>query len=334
MHRKLALIIFSALSISLLQAGDTVDSAISIQRISGSLAKRVERAANDQPKQASEKFVVPTQEQQKAWKQIVEHILGRRTKSASKLLKRNSFPHKLIRFTDDSNGREYMLLQEDPVVSGWGLFIFDLNTKNPLVIEVPHPVSDSGTELQGIEAFLETGARAFVLSGTHRRANGKLSPCTQATEQSNYGESDPAHNVNSMFHVTHETLVETKPDTIVVQLHGMRERDVCPNVFLSTGTKNLTSNASKFLDCLTARDVETGIYDGETSTCPLIASTNVQGRFSNGIRKDACRTYAEGSPEPGFFIHVEQEPNIRSGRDAWQPVIEALKCAFPPTGAK
>lgn len=109
----------------------------------------------------------------------------------------------------------------------------------------------------------------------------------------------------------------------------MREREVCPNVFLSTGTNQVTTNSAKLLSCLKKKQVEAGIYDGQKSTCPLIARTNVQGRFSNGLKENACHTYAKTSPEPGFFIHVEQEPGIRENRKLWQPVIEALSCAFP-----
>ena len=74
--------------------------------------------------------------------------------------------------------------------------------------------------------------------------------------------------------------------------------------------------------------VEAEIYDGRTS-CPLTALSNVQGRFSNGETKDPCQKGVKDSPEPGNFIHIEQEPVIRKNKESWQPVIEALKCAFP-----
>jgi hypothetical protein len=112
-------------------------------------------------------------------------------------------------------------------------------------------------------------------------------------------------------------------------MHGMIERKICPNVFISSGAKKITANTSKLQACLTKQKVEAGIYEGNAEGCPLGAQTNVQGRFSNGEKHDACNTAAKGAPEPGFFIHIEQEPNIRRDRKSWQPVVEALKCAFP-----
>lgn len=80
---------------------------------------------------------------------------------------------------------------------------------------------------------------------------------------------------------------------------------------------------------MTKNKVEAGIYEGKKDGCPLGASTNVQGRFSNGEKNDPCGKSVRFAPEPGYFIHIEQEPNIRRNKESWQPVIEALKCAFP-----
>ena len=317
------LIVFILLSVT----GTGAPPALIISE-TGSLAEKVRLLTEGQFGSNTNRFRVPTPEERRDWDSLVRLVAQGRTARAASLLKRLGYPYRLVSFRETTNGREYLLLEESPRMYGWGIFVFDPATKNPLVLEVPHPLSDSGTELQGAEALIETGARALVISGVHRQANRKLSPCTHATENSDYRESDPAHNVNTMFHQTHETLVQIYPETVAVQLHGMRERDVCPNVFLSTGTAAVTKNAERFLRCLKDRGVEATLYDG-TVSCPLIASTNVQGRFSNGKRGDACGSYAEASPEPGLFIHAEQEPGIREGPASWKPVIEALRCAFP-----
>lgn len=297
----------------------------------GSLKEKVRLLTEGQFGPNTNRFRVPTPEEKKDWGSLVRLVVKGRAAQAASLLRRLGYPYKLVSFRDASNGRSYLLLEESPRMYGWGIFVFDPASKNPLVLEIPHPLSDSGTELEGAEAFLQTGARALVISGVHRQTNRKLSPCTHATENSDYRESDPAHAVDTMFHQAHETLIGLYPATVAVQLHGMRERDVCPDVFLSTGTGTVTANASRFLQCLKDRGVEASLYDG-TESCPLIASTNVQGRFSNGRWTDPCGSYAENSPEPGLFIHAEQEPGIRNGPESWRPVIEALKCAFPGPG--
>lgn len=303
-----------------------------IKRAKGSLYKKVEQSSKNQLAKDSNLFRVPTEGQLKAWQFIVESIFKNKLEDAQQMIKQLSYPYELTLFTDTVSGREYVLLEENyPLQAGWGFYVFDLNSKSDLVLEIPHPVFDSNTEFQGIDAFLKTGARAYLLSGTHRRANKQDTPCSRpksGDSDVNYPVSDVAHAVATPFHAVHETLVSIIPTMVAVQLHGMGERDICPNAFMSTGSKTVTTNSKRLLECLTKNGVESEIYDGST-TCPLIALSNVQGRFSNGETKDPCNKNVKKSPEPGSFIHIEQEPVIRKNRESWQPVIEALKCAFP-----
>jgi hypothetical protein len=303
-----------------------------IVKRSGSLVDLVERASTGQLPRESNLFRVPTPGQVKAWNFIVESIFKGRLADADKMIRQLSFPFEISLFTDNTTRREYVVLEEAyPLKAGWGLFIFDTKTKNPLVLEIPHPVFDSKTEFQGIDAFLQTGARAYLLAGSHRRANTLESPCSQpksSTSETIYPVSDVAHAVATPFHAVHESLVKLMPTTVAVQLHGMGERDVCRNAFISTGTSTVTTNSTRLLSCLTKSGVDAEIYDGNT-TCPLTALSNVQGRFSNGETADPCGKGVPSSPQPGSFIHIEQEPVLRRDPKAWQPVIDGLKCAFP-----
>jgi hypothetical protein len=134
----------------------------------------------------------------------------------------------------------------------------------------------------------------------------------------------------TVFQTTHETVAQLRPRSVTVQLHGMIERNSCPNAFLSTGTGTVTENAKRLLNALKKNKVEADIWRGECGKgCPLIATTNPQGRFSNGETETPCTKDAKTSPEPGRFIHIEQEPNLRRNAESWQPVIDALKQAFP-----
>ena len=303
-----------------------------IKKANGSLFEKVKQSSENQLKKDTNLFRIPTPGQIKAWQFITESILKNRLSDAQQMINQLSFPYQLTLFTDKESKREYVLLEENyPLLAGWGFYVFDLNSKNSLVLEIPHPVFDGNTEFQGIDAFLQTGAKAYLLAGAHRRTNTQDTPCTQpksSREDANYPVSDVAHAVATPFHAVHETLVKEIPTTVAVQLHGMGGRDICPNAFMSTGSKTVTTNSKKLLSCLTQKGVEAEIYDGNTS-CPLNALSNVQGRFSNGETKNPCRNNVKTSPEPGNFIHIEQEPVLRKNRESWQPVIEALKCAFP-----
>lgn len=306
------------------------------KRQTGDLNDLVERASKNLIKRDSDGFRVPTDGQLKAWQFITKSIFEGRPDNARQMIEQLSFPYEISTFQDTVTKRDYIVIEEKvPLQAGWGLYVFDTATTNDLAIEVPHTVFDSNTEFQGIDAFRQTQARAFLMAGAHRRSNKQESPCTQprsANEDSRYPVSDVAHSVKTPFHAVHESLVTAKPNTVAVQLHGMTERDVCPNAFLSTGTSTVTTNSKRLMSCLEKSGVESGLYDGKT-TCPLIAVSNAQGRFSNGERNDPCGTNAKTSPDPGSFIHIEQEPNIRKDKQSWQPVIDALKCAFPVKSA-
>lgn len=325
---KFALVVLVSGVLGLSITNLSVDPEAGIERQSGSLRGKVAEVVGKQLEKESNGFKVPSKEEQSAWSEILGKIFEKRVSDAITLIEKNGFPYKLVRFADLSTKKEYILLEEVSPRRGWGFYAFRIDAKKDLVVEAPHPISDANSEHIGIDTFLETGAKAYILSGGHRHTNDKLSSCTQASERSRYAESDPAHNTETMFHVTHVFMFDRFPESVTIQIHGMRNRDSCPNVFLSTGTKDVTTNSKRLLECLGKKKVESGIFDGKTSTCILVARTNVQGRYSNGKKDKACTEYAETSPEPGRFIHIEQEPNIRSNRESWKPVVEAMKCAF------
>jgi hypothetical protein len=336
MKRFFVILTVSVLFSAAFVAENKTGASFNLKKEKGSLYELIETAAKNQFAKDSNLFRPPTKDEQKSWQKIVENVLQNRLAEADRDLKKLAVSYELVLFTDETTKREYVVLQEKTAKTGWGFFAFDLAAKNSLTVEVTHPVADARTELEGVDAFLQTRAQAFLMAGTHRRANKKETLCSQPNSANNadaeatdYPESDVAHNSQTIFQTTHETLVNQKPKTVAVQMHGMIERKVCPNVFMSSGTKKLTSNTSKLLACLTKQKVEAGIYEANAEACPLGAQTNVQGRFSNGEKRDPCNTNAKDAPEPGSFIHIEQEPNIRRDKKSWQPVIEALKCAFP-----
>jgi len=71
------------------------------------------------------------------------------------------------------------------------------------------------------------------------------------------------------------------------------------------------------------------IVPGETPTCTLNATTNVQGRFLNGVAPaSVCGTNASGYS--GRFLHIEQKIDMRGAQD-W---IDAIDATWPvPTCA-
>ena len=70
---------------------------------------------------------------------------------------------------DPQTRREYWILDEPDGdlthLQGWGLVAIREDTDSPLVVEVPHPVSEPGALICGALLFKKLGARALVVSG-------------------------------------------------------------------------------------------------------------------------------------------------------------------------
>src|SRR5215213_6083791 len=112
-------------------------------------------------------------------------------------------------FTDDAlGGGTLHLVREDadPAAGrrGWGLYVIDCDAPAAPVIEVPHPVSDTGTEQLGLQLFARADAGALLIAGSKRGPDG--------------APSDVAHAAASVFSTIHLGLLTE--DRQVVQLHG------------------------------------------------------------------------------------------------------------------
>ncbi len=305
----------------------------------GSLATRIEQAAGIQFGEGSNRFRPATQVQQQIWKAAIRAILNGQWDDANRLLATLPYPYELLLFTDASNEREYLLLQEKtPIQAGWGTYVFDLNSVSPLVVEVPHPRADLRTENEGIDIFLATRGLAFLMAGTHRRANDVESPCDtkglcgeELQGDTRYKESDAGHSLVTMFQPTHEVLAVERPRSIAASIHGMAESTACPDAFLSSGAGNVTEITRQLLRCLIERGVNAELYSGVCRGCSLAGTTNLQGRFSNNPGLNPCITSAPFVREPGRFLHLEQEPALRRDAASWRPVVEAFSCAFAST---
>ncbi len=65
---------------------------------------------------------------------------------------------------------------------------------------------------------------------------------------------------------------------------------------------------------------------GDGSACPLIGSTNVQGRLINGSSNPADDPPTSNT---GFFFHIEQSNSIRRSLDGYAPIIRAFGDLIP-----
>lgn len=217
--------------------------------------------------------------------------------------------------------------------TGWAIVALRVKDARPLIVEVPHPIYDSGTLRQGRFAYEELSALALVASGTHRCANAAPTRCggmtrVCSTHLEPYRESDVAHSERSMFHAAHRALSDLYPQANIISLHGMGD----DGISLSDGTTIPTSSTSataKLLFTLEdAFEMELVTACNQTAGAAvsehLCGTTNIQGRYTNGLVDDAC--VATATRSAGRFFHVEQSSAMRR---RYRRVIRAIGRGLP-----
>jgi hypothetical protein len=283
-------------------------------------------------------FIVPTPNEMDAWRTLTTAMVQGDLTAACGVIAVSNFPYSVIQFSDAATGRTYNILQEDiPVTKGWGTYIFNPTASTLLTIEIPHPLFDTLTPEEGIDAFRQLDARTLLMAGTHRFANVAPSTCEPGATSSN---ADVAHNIENMFEPAHEVIDTLILGTTFVQLHG-NQNQTCTNVdvFVSNGTTTPGPLVNGIVTCLPQDSGFSAEGATPTSMCILRGTTNVQGRFSNRPPRpnmpDLCNEDAAAASEK--FIHIEQHgipgnpPDLRT-RDPQnrQVLINALRCALLP----
>jgi hypothetical protein len=132
-----------------------------------------------------------------------------------------------------------------------------------------------------------------------------------------------AHAVATPFQVAHEVFTERFPEMVAVSLHG-NGRESCETVFLSNGVDEaVTPTLRSLQQALSGRGVQVGVPG--RSACPLVGSTNVQGRFTNGSSQPCTEAATQAT---GIFIHIEQRRAFREDPTAYGALTDAINAVF------
>lgn len=293
----------------------TCEYIISQEERIGSLYNFVKEAVECMPKKDSYGFVIPDDHEIKLFGYLVDSVLKESffTDSISRLL-----GYKFIKWYDPGEESHiYYLLVEEGAVNpfgakkGWGIYIFKLNARRDLAIEVPHPLWDMRTWEIGFDIFQQLECKYFLLAGAHRYANGK-----------DPSPADVTHSTQNIFHVVHQ---KVSPDAEhSLQIHGFNKKNspdynTYPEIVLSNGIPNPSEILLRLERFFTEFGLSVGIYDG-VNYRNLGATQNEQGRWSN----------ANGYS----FIHMELEHEVRFSAEKLDSLLRALGKGFPVMSGK
>ena len=263
-------------------------------------------------------FAVPPPLRADRWATLVGYILSGNWSGA--LTYSLSYSFTVYALHDTVSGRDYIVAYDTG--AGEGIYVFDPVTSSALVVEVPYPVSDSGTLAQGIELLRGAAGLALLVAGAERCTSTTTVICDGSTSAcgstGSYRESDAAHNPNLVFHRIHDELLSDVTGSVAIQLQGQSDASGAHCIFSDGTTIDGTSAPVRSIDLRDALRTEIPAWSSafqscndpaDTSYTSTCQTTNVQGRLSNGS-SSPCGTAATSSSDR--FIILEQSTEMRA----------------------
>jgi len=266
-------------------------STPSIKAFTGDLLNQIYSLEEHMPLAESEVYVVPDETEQAAFASLILSIGRGNLLHAVELADANNYV--LVHFSDrgDENVASYLLREKNPIVKGWGFYALREKLANNIIIEAPHPISDKNSDLVALNLYRTLNARALLIAGTHRNANGEK-------------QADVSHVPVSIFQAVHLALLQDSSSLtntpIVLQIHGFSsdKHPNYPQVVLGFGQKASQAEilySQNLVDALSTRNIRAGTCAGD-SWQDLCGTNNVQGAYAGDM----------------IFIHIEIDETVRS----------------------
>jgi hypothetical protein len=210
-------------------------------------------------------YVTPNNDQLNAWGNIVDLFLAGQLDLAQTAITTAGFPYEAVEFTDTATGRVYYMLRELPNAQyiddnattdayddelgafayGWGLYIYNPQSNQPIIVTAPHPCDDFPSPAFALETFNILNAKFFLIAGAGREVRWtNVAPYSNAKSL-----SDPTRVTNHPFNTCYKKfadLIRTEFNTreFSVQTHTFdwNYHTTYPNTQISAGYNKLCPN--------------------------------------------------------------------------------------------
>lgn len=168
-------------------------------------------------------FLIPNSTQLNAWTSISVAFTNQNWTSVESLIAQNNFPYTLVEFNDTDYDRTYYILREnlnsdfdanhasdpnDDVTGsfdyGWGLYIFNPDANNPIIITAPHPTDDFSTIVTAYHTFTKWDSAFMLVSGAGREVKWTNVPPYYNSKS----VSDPTRNLNHTFNRSYQAFAD------------------------------------------------------------------------------------------------------------------------------
>lgn len=256
------------------------------------------------PRADSERYVIPTDQEQADFAELVSMINTDEMARAVQLATENSYTLNYYVDRGDDYAVSYLVREKRPIQKGWGLYAFRVDSASNIIVEAPHPLYDKRTLSVALDIYRALDARALLIAGAHRNANSD-------------GSADMAHVTESIFQSVHVALSQEMQaesgNVIILQIHGFHtsKHDGYPDAVFGFGEKIQAREfvvAQKLEDAFSEQGISVGLCTGNVWQ-DLCGTKNAQASHSNGA----------------IFIHIELDEDIRKNDEG---LIAALVEVF------
>ncbi len=153
------------------------------------------------------------------WSQAVNLFYEGAYDQAQQVLTDSGIPYEIVLFDDTQTHKSYYILREtlnddiddngtedpgdDEIGSfdfGWGIYIYDPGSLNPVIVTAPHPCDDYPSPLMAWEAFTRWNARWLMINGAGR----EVAFYGTGYGNNNQSLSDPSRNSNHPLNVVYQ----------------------------------------------------------------------------------------------------------------------------------
>src|SRR6266498_1275902 len=267
-----------------------------VDTIQGNFRNQISILENNMPRSNSEGYVIPTNQEQADFAEIISAIATDELAQATQLASENYYTLNYYVDRGDDYAMSYLLREKKPIQNGWGLYAFRVDSTSNIIIEAPHPLYDRRTPTVALDIYRALDARALLIAGAHRHANRD-------------GSADVAHAKESIFQSVHIALSQEvqaeSGNVIILQIHGFHSTNHAgyPQVVFGLGKNAQTKEvalAERIKDALSEQGISAGICVGDTLQ-DLCAETNAQASVT----------------KEGVFMHIELNENIRKDDQAF-----------------
>lgn len=164
-------------------------------------------------------FLEPDANETNLWSQAITLFFDGAYDQAQQVLTDSGIPYKIVQFDDTQTGKTYYILREtlnddiddngtedtsdDEIGSfdfGWGIFIYDPGSLNPVIVSAPHPCDDFPSPLMAWEAFKRWNARWLMINGAGR----EVAFTGSSYNNNNQSLSDPSRNPDHPFNIVYQ----------------------------------------------------------------------------------------------------------------------------------